>query len=88
MTITEKAVESIEHLDFTPPCEAKNTPAHEADYMLVCRGCGQGVFICEKHLARLRRKLAGGLRSGGSVECSRCHKASRSLEEAMEVIPL
>lgn len=88
MTITEEAVESIEHLDFTPPCEAKNIPAHDASHVLVCRGCGQGVLICEKHLRALRRKLAGGIRSRGSIECSKCHRASRSLEEAMEVIPL
>lgn len=88
MTAIDEQTDTIEHLDFTPRCAVNQPAAHDAQWVVVCRGCGESATACEEHLRRLQRRLAKGIRKGIPIECIACHRVAYSLEESMEVLPL
>jgi len=57
-TLLDQETVVLEGLDFEPPCEDRNTPAHAATHTAQCRACGKVLLVCEAHLAYLRWRYA------------------------------
>lgn len=89
MTAVDERVESIEHLDFAPPCEYQEpVPEHGAEVMARCRHCSHAVLLCETHCATWREQIIRWVDRGAAVTCLHCLRDSRSFDEACEVVPL
>ena len=88
MTAVGEAVESVAHLDFTPPCESASAPKHPAQFALRCLACSASALICTDHLVAWRAWVDEFTAGGRVIVCRACRAASFSRAEAVEEVTL
>lgn len=84
-TLEHTDVDTIEELDFEPPCSCKDCD-HAAQHSARCKGCSHVRLLCDSHLRALREKLGSLLVT--RVGCTRCGTSAASLDELIEVTAL
>jgi hypothetical protein len=82
-------VQSIEHLDFRPPCVIRaSTTApscgKDASFSIRCRTCSYVWLVCAEHMAFYRRVD----KETPKVGCRRCMTYVPTLDELAEITPL
>lgn len=73
----------LDRLDFVPACEFPGAAEHAGSKAIRCRACGASAILCDKHLARLRRKTRGCI-----LTCIHCEERRNSFDALIEVVSL
>jgi hypothetical protein len=84
VSVLEDETVLLEALDLVPPCEWRQSSEHNAEVVMMCRGCRKSVLLCKEHVAKVRAVCDNAL----VVGCTQCGRESRSFDEAVEVVTL
>lgn len=73
MTAPAIEIESVEALDFTPPCYDADCPAEATWLLTTCRRCRVVTLTCADHLAAIHAIVD----EFPVVDCTRCKSSHR-----------